>query len=70
MFLEKIVQMVRINKVELSQPLETVDIFFFEKTINTLPRLKEIRLFSVRSSHLPFKMRVDFRAFKSPLYPY
>jgi len=40
-----------------------------EVTIHTLPHLKCIRLVSVRSSHLPFKMlSVGFRAFKSPLY--
>jgi len=31
-------------------------LIFFEVTIYTLPRLKYIRLVSVRSSHLPFKM--------------
>jgi len=40
-----------------------------EVTIHTLPHLKCIKLLSVRSSHLPLKLRlVGFRAFKSPLY--
>jgi len=36
--------------------------FLFEVTIHMLPYLKCIRLFSVRSSYLPFKIhRVGFR---------
>ena len=42
---------------------------FVKVTIHTLPHSKYIRLVSVRSSHLPFKMHeVGFRAFKSRLY--
>jgi len=41
----------------------------YEVTTHTLPHFKCIRLVSMRSSYLPFKMHsVGFRAFTSPLY--
>jgi len=43
--------------------------FFNERTIYTLPHLKCIRLVSVRSSNLPFKIhQAGLRAIKSPLF--
>jgi len=48
---------------------DSYPIFLIGVTIYTLHHLKCIRLVSVRSNHLPFKMRlVGFRALKSSLY--
>jgi len=52
--------------VTVEQPKQA---FLNEVTIHTLPHFKCIRLISMRSSNLPFKMHyVGFRAFKSALY--